>query len=150
MAVIVQGVMTGNLPWIYIIVGAMLALTVELLGFSSLPFAIGLYLPLDLSTPVMAGGLIAWIVKKLSSDEANAKEREEKGILFSSGLIAGDALLGVCVAFVIALSSRYRAFYEAHETAPLAGVYASWLSLAAFAGITYWLYRSTLTKTADK
>ncbi|MDI6807655.1 MAG: oligopeptide transporter, OPT family [Candidatus Eisenbacteria bacterium] len=150
MAAIVRGVMTGNLPWIYIVVGAMLALTVELLGISSLPFAIGLYLPLDLSTPIMAGGLISWIVKKLSSGEENAKEREEKGVLFGSGLIAGDALLGVCVAFAIALSSRYRAYYEAHETAPLAGTYASWLSLAAFAAITFLLYRSTRIKAANK
>ena len=149
MAAIVQGIMTGNLPWIYVIVGAMIALTVELLGISSLPFSIGLYLPLDLSTPIMAGGLISWIVQKLSGSEEIHKKREERGILFGSGLIAGDALIGVLIAFAIALWSGYRAFYEAHETAPLAGTYGPWLSLLAFAGIAYMLYRSTRIKGAN-
>ena len=150
MAAIVQGIMTGNLPWIYVIVGAMIALTVELLGISSLPFSIGLYLPLDLSTPIMAGGLISLIVRKLSPSEEIAKKRDEEGVLFGSGLIAGDALIGVLIAFGIALWSGYRAFYEAHETAPLAGTYAPWLSLVAFAGIAFMLYRSTQIKGANR
>jgi putative OPT family oligopeptide transporter len=145
MAVIVQGVMTGNLPWVPIIVGCMLAAAIELVGISSLPFAIGLYLPLDLSTPIMAGGLIALIVRKLSKQEV-AKEREERGVLFSSGLVAGDALLGVTIAFIIAFSSGYRAFYEGHEALSLAAAYGPWLSLIAFAGMSYMLYRSTRIK----
>jgi putative OPT family oligopeptide transporter len=150
MAAIVQGIMTGNLPWIYVIVGAMIALTVELLGISSLPFSIGLYLPLDLSTPIMAGGFISWMVHKLSGSEGIHKKRDEEGVLFGSGLIAGDALVGVLIAFAIALWSGYRAFYEAHETAPLAGTYAPWLSLVAFAGIAFMLYRSTQIKGAKR
>jgi putative OPT family oligopeptide transporter len=153
MSAIVQGVMTGNLPWIYVIVGAMIALTVELLGIPSLPFSIGLYLPLDLSTPIMAGGLICWIVRKVSANEDIGKKREEEGVLFASGLIAGDALVGVLIAAAMALPIGYRVFYEAHETAPLAGTYAPWLSLVAFAGIAYMLYQSTRIKargTAQK
>jgi len=150
MSAIVQGVMTGNLPWIYVIVGAMIALTVELLGIPSLPFSIGLYLPLDLSTPIMAGGLICWIVRKVSTNEDIGKKREEEGVLFASGLIAGDALVGVLIAAAMALPIGYRVFYESHETAPLAGTYAPWLSLVAFAGITYMLYRSTRIKGAGK
>lgn len=146
MSAIVQGVMTGNLPWIYVTVGAMIALTVELLGIPSLPFSIGLYLPLDLSTPIMAGGLICWIVRKVSTNEDIGKKREEEGVLFASGLIAGDALVGVLIAAAMVLPIGYRAFYEAHETAPIAGTYAPWLSLLAFVGITYMLYRSTRIK----
>ena len=142
MATIVQGVMTGNLPWIPIIVGGMLAAAIELVGISSLPFAIGLYLPLDLSTPIMAGGLIALIVRKVSKGDL-AKKREERGILFGSGLVAGDALLGVVIAFIIAFSSGYRAFYEAHEELSLTRELGPWVSLVAFAGICYLLYRST-------
>jgi putative OPT family oligopeptide transporter len=145
MAAIVQGVMTGNLPWIPIIVGCMLAAAVELVGISSLPFAIGLYLPLNLSTPIMAGGLIALIVSKVSSGNV-AKLREERGILFGSGLVAGDALLGVIIAFVIAFSSSYRAFYEGHEELSLSGAWGPWLSLVAFALISFVLYRSTKIK----
>ncbi len=145
MSVIVQGVMTGNLPWIPIIVGCMLAAAIELVGISSLPFAIGLYLPLDLSTPIMAGGLIALIVRKVSKEDV-AKRREERGILFGSGLVAGDALLGVAIAFVIAFLSSYRVFYEAHEELSMTAAYGPWISLIAFAGISYLLYRSTRIK----
>jgi len=149
MSVIVQGVMTGNLPWIPIIVGCMLAAAIELVGISSLPFAIGLYLPLNLSTPIMAGGLIALVVRKISKEEV-AKKREELGILFGSGLVAGDALLGVAIAFIIAFSSGYRAFYEGHEAVSLTGVYGPWVSLVAFAGISFMLYWSSRMKGAGK
>jgi putative OPT family oligopeptide transporter len=145
MSVIVQGVMTGNLPWIPIIVGCMLAAAIELVGISSLPFAIGLYLPLDLSTPIMTGGLIALVVRKISKEEV-AKKREERGILFGSGLVAGDALLGVIIAFIIAFFPYYRVFYEAHEELSLTAGYGPWVSLVAFAGISFMLYRSTRTK----
>lgn len=149
MSVIVQGVMTGNLPWVPIIVGCMLAAAIELVGISSLPFAIGLYLPLNLSTPIMAGGLIALVVRKISKEEV-AKKREELGILFGSGLVAGDALLGVAIAFIIAFSSGYRAFYEGHEAVSLTGVYGPWVSLVAFAGISFMLYWSSRMKGAGK
>jgi putative OPT family oligopeptide transporter len=149
MAVIVQGVMTGNLPWIPIIVGCMLAAAIELVGISSLPFAIGLYLPLDLSTPIMAGGLIALVVRKISK-KAVVKKREERGILFGSGLVAGDALLGVIIAFIIAFIPAYRTFYEAHEELSLSAAYGPWISLVAFFGLSYLLYRSTRIKNAIK
>jgi len=149
MAVIVQGVMTGNLPWIPIIVGCMLAAAIELVGISSLPFAIGLYLPLDLSTPIMAGGLTALVVRKISKEEV-VKKREERGILFGSGLVAGDALLGVIIAFIIAFFPAYRAFYEAHEELSLSAAYGPWISLVAFFGLSYLLYRSTRIKNAVK
>jgi putative OPT family oligopeptide transporter len=147
MSVIVQGVMTGNLPWIPIIVGCMLAAAIELVGISSLPFAIGLYLPLELSTPIMAGGLIALVVRKISKEKV-AKKREERGILFGSGLVAGDALLGVIIAFIIAFSPGYRAFYEAHEELSLSAAYGPWISLLAFFGLSYLLYRSTRIRNA--
>jgi putative OPT family oligopeptide transporter len=143
MSAIVQGVMTGNLPWIYVTVGAMIALTVELLGIPSLPFSIGLYLPLDLSTPIMAGGLIALIVRKISGSEDIAKKREERGVLFGSGLIAGDALIGVFIAFVIAGWGKYREFYEAYESVSLSGSFGPWLALIAFVIVCFFLYRST-------
>jgi len=149
MATIVQGVMTGGIPWIYIIAGGMIACAVELLGISSLPFAIGLYLPLDLSTPIMAGGIIALLVKKLSKEEL-FKRREEKGILFGSGLVAGDALVGVAIAFVIAFIPMYATFYDAHEALSLSGSFGPWLSLFCFASITFLLWRFTRLNKAVK
>jgi putative OPT family oligopeptide transporter len=142
MAVIVQGVMTANLPWVPIIAGCMLAAAIELVGITSLPFAIGLYLPLDLSTPIMAGGLIALLVRRFSR-ESVVKQREERGVLFGSGLVAGDALIGVSIAFLIALWGKYREFYEAHEAVSLSGSFGPWLALIAFAIICFFLYRST-------
>jgi len=146
MATVVRGVMTGDLPWITIIVGMMPAAAIELVGISSLPFAIGLYLPLSLSTPIIAGGIISALVKKTSSG-AVQKKRQEKGILFGSGLVAGDALVGVLVAGVIVGSTSYRAFYESHEALPLVGTFGPWLSLIAFTGLCLFFWRMT---RADK
>lgn len=94
MADLVRGVMGGQLPWMLIFTGVGLGLCVELLGIASLPFAIGLYLPVSTSAPVIFGGLIAlWVRKRRLPDSAR-----EGGTLFGSGLIAGDALMGVLLA----------------------------------------------------
>ena len=111
----------------------MIALAVEFLGVSSLPFAIGLYLPLSLSTPIMTGGLIALLIKKISKkDERKAKN--EQGVLFSSGLVAGDALIGVAVAFMIGSWGAYEHFYDSHDgmMRTLTGWFGPWLSLIMF------------------
>ncbi len=136
MATVVRGVMNANLPWLPIIVGGMVALAVELLGVSSLPFAIGLYLPLSLSTPIMTGGLVALLIKKWSRREDH-KKKNENGVLFASGLVAGDALIGVVVAFMIGSWGAYETFYDRHEGMmnTLAGSYGPWLSLLCFFGL---------------
>ena len=134
MATVVQGVMNANLPWEPIIVGGMIALAVELLGISSLPFAIGLYLPLSLSTPIMAGGLIAYIMKRSIRDKIERGARNLRGILFASGIVAGDALIGVLVAFLIGSSTGYAAFYDKHDgmMRTLTGAAGPWVSLVMF------------------
>lgn len=134
MATVVQGVMNQNLPWEPILVGSMIALAVELLGISSLPFAIGLYLPLSLSTPIMTGGLVAMFIKKMSSSEEDHKKKQERGILFSSGLVAGDAIIGLIVAFMIGTWASYANFYDGHEgmMMTLSGSFGPWLSLIMF------------------
>ncbi len=137
MATVVQGVMNANLPWEPIIVGGMIALAVELLGISSLPFAIGLYLPLSLSTPIMAGGLIAYMMKKTARTADIRSQRSLRGILFASGIVAGDALLGVTAAFMIGSWGSYERFYDAHDgmMLTLTGSFGPWLSLIMFAGL---------------
>ncbi len=133
MATVVQGVMNQNLPWAPILVGGFIALAVEFLGISSLPFAIGLYLPLSLSTPIMAGGLISMLIKRMSKKE-DEKKTNEQGILFSSGLVAGDALIGVLVAFMIGSWISYADFYDGHEGMmnTLTGSFGPWASLIMF------------------
>ncbi len=100
MKMIIEGVMNGNLPWGLIFIGAFIAIAVEILGISSLPVAIGLYLPLELSSAIMVGGVIRHVVDMKNGE---AKDESGKGILFCSGLIAGEGLVGVILAILTAV-----------------------------------------------
>lgn len=97
MADLVRGVMGGQLPWGLLTMGAAIGVVVELLGVPALPFAIGLYLPISTSSPIIFGGIIALAVSRFSKGEL-LKLRQETGMLYSSGLIAGDALMGIVIA----------------------------------------------------
>ncbi len=97
MKMIVEGVMGGNLPWALVGIGAFIAIVVEILGIPVLPFAIGLYLPIHLSTPMMVGGIVKWLGEK-NSAESDKKDADANGILYSSGLIAGEGLVGIFLA----------------------------------------------------
>lgn len=94
MFVLTQGIMEGKLPWMLVIVGAGIALVVEMMDIGSLPFAIGLYLPLNLSTTIVFGGLIHWAALRILPAKAH-KAANDKGLLAASGMVAGDALVGV-------------------------------------------------------
>lgn len=104
MKVIVEGVMGGNLPWIFILVGAFLGVTFKILGLPVLPIAIGLYLPIHLSTGIMIGGLVrGFLDRKLNkTKEIEAKEvvqsKIDSGVLYGSGLIAGEGIIGIVLA----------------------------------------------------
>ena len=99
MKMVVEGVMGGNLPWNLVLAGAFVAIVIEVLGIPVLLFAIGLYLPIHLSTPIMAGGLIRlYIEKKKFKNEESRKKSIDSGILYTSGLIAGEGLIGILLA----------------------------------------------------
>ncbi len=99
MKMVVEGVMGGNLPWPLVFCGIGIAVVVEILGIPVLPFAVGLYLPIHLSTPIMVGGLIRlYIDKKKNISEEERKEVTENGILYTSGMIAGEGLIGILLA----------------------------------------------------
>lgn len=99
MKMVVEGVMGGELPWALIFVGAFIAIVVEILQIPVLPFAVGLYLPIHLSTPIMVGGLIRlYYDKKKMDSEEDRKQMVENGVLYSSGLIAGEGLVGILLA----------------------------------------------------
>ena len=104
MKMVTEGVMSGELPWKLVFLGIFLALAIEIIGIPVLPFAIGLYLPIHLSTPIMAGGLIRLLVNKRKyKNDSHKHDAENRGILFSSGLIAGEGLIGILLAiFAIA------------------------------------------------
>ena len=93
--------MGGSTPWMLYIVGAILALILNWLGVPALAFCLGMFLPLQLNTPMLVGGLISWFVGRSSKDPAICKARSDRGTLIASGLIAGGALFGVFAAITI-------------------------------------------------
>ncbi len=110
MRLVIEGVMGGSLPWALVFTGMGIGIAIELLGLPVLPIAIGLYLPIHLSTPIMVGGAIRGILdKKLEKQGGEEKVTENKeaksikdkidsGILYASGLIAGEGLIGILLA----------------------------------------------------
>ena len=120
MGIIINGLLNGNLNWTLILIGAGIAVTMELCGVSSLAFAVGVYIPMEYSTPIFLGGLVRWAVdawtmrahRRAASEaatpeeraraevEAIAKTETSPGVLLSSGLIAGGSLAGVTIAFL--------------------------------------------------
>ena len=102
MKMLVEGIMNAELPWALILVGVFIAIVVEILGIPVLPFAVGMYLPFSLSAGIMAGGVVRWILeRRKAANESEEKEKKaciERGTLFTSGLIAGEGLMGVILA----------------------------------------------------
>lgn len=100
MKTVVEGVLQGNLPWGLVFIGASVALVAEILGLRTLAFSVGLYLPLSTMTPVFLGGVIRRIVEHIQHHhETHMEEIKDQGVLFGSGLIAGEGIMGVLIAF---------------------------------------------------
>ena len=97
---IVEGVMGGELPWILIIIGALIAVIVEIVGIPVLPFAIGIYLPVQLNACVMIGGLLRLAFEKMKASQEKKDEAVNNGILFCSGMIAGEGIVGIVLALL--------------------------------------------------
>jgi putative OPT family oligopeptide transporter len=105
MSMVVQGVMTGQLPWALVFIGAVFGVMVALMGIPILPFALGLYLPIHLSSGILVGGIVRVLVdRRFKNNEEQLKKQTEKGILLSSGLVAGDALTGIVIAIFAAVN----------------------------------------------
>jgi uncharacterized oligopeptide transporter (OPT) family protein len=100
MALVVDGILTQKLPWGLILIGAFLAIAMELVGIPSLPVAVGVYLPISTSATMFMGGIIRWLVDRrmTPADREAADADSGPGVLFSSGLIAGGAIMGVVLA----------------------------------------------------
>lgn len=98
MKIIVEGVMNGNLPWNLVFIGVFIAIMIEILGISVLPFAIGLYLPLSTSLGIMFGGVVRLVIDKLRIKKEDREKAVTGGTLYSAGLIAGEGLMGIILA----------------------------------------------------
>ncbi|MBQ8606406.1 MAG: oligopeptide transporter, OPT family [Clostridia bacterium] len=98
MKTVIEGVMDGNLPWGLVLSGVCIAVVIELIGIPVLPFAIGIYLPVHLNACIMVGGLVRLVIDKLKKPEDEKKKIANNGILFCSGMIAGEGLVGILLA----------------------------------------------------
>jgi putative OPT family oligopeptide transporter len=151
MATLIQGMLGGNLQWELVLVGAALAVMVQVMGVSSLAWAVGAYLPLSTTMPIFVGGMVHLIAEKV----AGRKDESEisPGMLYSTGLVAGGSLAGVLIA---GLSAIYigehnlldrvgigRGIAFLHE-----GGQADLIGLLAFAGLGYLLFRTAQKKIA--
>lgn len=154
MKLVIEGVMEGNLPWGLVISGVFLAIAVEILHIPVLPFAIGLYLPIHLSTPIMAGGIVRWLVeRKKFASETDKKEAVERGILYTSGMIAGEGLLGIILAVFAVIPmkmmmgeteiSSFGDFVANVLPIKFTGMTGNIVGLAAFAVILYLIFNAT-------
>ncbi len=142
MKMIVEGVMENNLPWGLVFAGAFLAIVVELIGIPVLPFAIGVYLPVHLNACIMVGGVIRWFFDRSKKEENEKKRMTSDGILFCSGMIAGEGLVGILLA-ILAIAGADTAL-DLSSKLNLSVTLSSVLSLVVFALIILSLLKFSL------
>ena len=155
MAAVLQGVMgDAGAPWFLYAVGAVFAVAAEMCGISGLAFALGMYLPMELNSPLVVGALVSWLVKRSTTDEPLAKARHEKGTLIASGFIAGGALVGVLAALLkFVEDSTGRTLVPDLTAVPGVGTWLSawgnWLGLAVFLALAAFVYVSSRRETVE-
>ena len=103
MKMLVEGIMSAQLPWALIFIGVFIAIVAEILKVPVMPFAVGMYLPFSLSAGIMAGGIVRFIVEKIKGSDEEKKARGDRGVLFTSGLIAGEGIMGIVLAVLAVL-----------------------------------------------
>jgi putative OPT family oligopeptide transporter len=156
MSYIIKGILSHKLPWALVLLGVMIAITLELSGIPSLAFAVGVYLPLASSTPIFLGGMVRWLVDRwlrrrkfrghtLTEEELVAEGDKSPGVLLASGYIAGGALAGIVIAFMagvpslVGFNKRTEAWSAAHNPF-FAGANADLLALLPFIALCVLLY----------
>jgi putative OPT family oligopeptide transporter len=154
MSYIIKGILNRQLPWGLVLLGIMIALTLEMSGIPSLAFAVGVYLPLSSSTPILIGGMVRWLVdryirrkhqgKALTEAQLTAEGDKSPGVLMASGYIAGGAIAGILIAFLAGVPFM-RGFNDALDAMAtrnpfVSGPHADLLSCLPFAVLTVLLY----------
>jgi len=142
MKVVIEGVLQNSLPWILVGIGVVIALACELFRIPSLPFAVGVYLPLSTFTPLFLGGLLRMFLEKKASSSEEASSRREKGVLLGSGLVGGEGLLGIgiaAVAFTQGSAPKGFGFDWAGAAAPV-------VAFSVFVVLMFMFSRSCLSK----
>ena len=165
MADIIQGLLGGKLPWGLVLFGVMISVVLELSGIPSLAFAVGVYLPISASTPLLAGGTVRWLLDRrqrhhlrdagLTEDQLNEESDKSPGVLLASGYIAGGAIAGILIAIMQGVLTRQNTTITrwAESFNPFyAGAYSDWLALIPFAllaGLLYWVGRKGSSKAQN-
>ncbi len=147
MSAVIEPMMSGgNAPWLLYAIGAALALILTIVKIPALPFALGMFIPIDLNIPLLIGGAVAWFVNTRSADKKLNAARNNRGTLIASGFIAGGALMGVVSAILkfgnvdlVAKTADRSAFSET----PLAGFIALLMYIAL---IVYMIWDSKRAK----
>jgi putative OPT family oligopeptide transporter len=153
MSYIIKGILNRQLPWALVLLGVMIAVTLEMSGVPSLAFAVGVYLPLSSSSPIFIGGLVRWLGdryvrrkhrgRQLTEEQLVAEGDKSPGVLLASGYIAGGAIAGILIAFMAGLmgdlTQRLTEWASQHN--PLfEGPHADLLALIPFAALVGLLY----------
>jgi len=147
MKLVIEGVLDQSLPWGFVAIGVVLALLAEAVRMPSLPFAVGIYLPMGTMVPVFLGGMLRHWLEKTATSDADRSERRERGILLGSGLVGGTGLFGVALAGVAFWKG---AAPEGYGTA-WAGMFEPFIGLAAIVLLITWFAlsaRNTEAKAA--
>ena len=139
MAAVIKPLMEGGeTPWVLYFAGAALALVLNWIGVPALAFSLGMFIPMSLNAPLVAGGAIAWFVSNRSKDEALNKARFDRGTLLASGFIAGGALMGVVAAVLKFVGvDMYMGAWAASNG-------AEWLALAMYVALAVYFTVHTL------
>jgi uncharacterized oligopeptide transporter (OPT) family protein len=142
MAAIVQPLMSGQgTPWILYIIGAVIALILDMIGVPALAFSLGMFIPLALNIPLLIGGAIAWLVGSRSKEEEVNKERKNKGTLLASGLLAGAAIMGV-ISAILKFAGVNLATTQAYQNSP----WFSIIAIVMYVALCAYLILHTLKK----
>ena len=160
MKMIVEGVVDQQLPWGLVFVGVLLAVVVEILGIPVLPFAIGVYLPVALNACIMVGGVIRLFFNKMKKNK-NKEAITNDGVLYCSGMIAGEGLVGILLAVFAIISVKGKSLGEIIDLSRFVSGLPEWASqltsLATFAamiliflGFTLWKKRKNVAKVENK
>lgn len=156
MAAVIKPLMTGTpAPWLLYMAGIFMALILQWTGLPALAFALGMYLPMEVNTPVLAGGLIAWFVTR-GGTEAQKAKRNERGTLMASGFVAGGAIMGVIAAlikYIGGVATGDNSWSVAHATGlhhwAEANAFSATVTLVVFGLLAYYLYKGARGAVKD-
>ncbi len=134
MGIIIDGILNRKLPWGLVMIGILIAVTLELAGVASLPFAVGVYLPIQVSVPIFIGGGMRYLADRLSQRKAEEAEMSP-GVLLSSGYIAGGAIGGVIIAFFAFAPKNWVDLLDLSKHLPAWWNDSNWPSVVVFGGL---------------